>query len=766
MLLLDSRVREINGISVFPDHADPEQWYYMPLSPHLSTVLDGALGVDVPQCQLVGFRGDAGGGGFFNFDCNLGASQRQIDDLAREIANGENLRNLPRIGPVPLIDGGVKLLMQGKQSGPGVAGGAGAGAGGAAGPEFVLKIDHNEKPALYGANQAAFSVRLDEGGFTMMEQCLDGEIMPVAVVYNLDFLGLRPAYAIRLRIDWDRVQEHMDESFSAGFMFMSTEIGSAVDELVDKRAIVLESDTFVPEGADTKGVIDRRDAALAQVRNMITDAFFTPSLPPWTPAQPSDFEKGMEVAAKAAVVATAVAAGGPVGLLAAASFSYKKTDYKRVDKKVLNVNFSERVTIKKSIYPQGHLAGMFKLLRDANLPRDRFVKHVDLSNDWFKKRRVSVVTRTDFKADGIAGINVRAQYGPQPQNALLTALAPSARFEWLSQLDAGVLRRDVQLSYEVAFENADRTERPVKLVSPPFVRDVENVDITPRELYTIAPVTVLADNFPWDRYTAVEVHLRYSDPAHAIQQQDLVRLTSDKPDQVWRMFILDPALTRYEYRIVFRAANNRDVERPWVSGDDSQITVRNPFPTRRVVQVVPSFPWAEVDQGFVDLRYEDAANNVLEEASFSFKQGDADESFSVDLQDPTRKTVYYRVSVSYKDGRFVELPESMTNDRRIVARADARGRRIITVRPPVNFAQRRLKKVSVELRFEDFIANLSFADAFVFESAVVQASFEYQYADEARDKYEYRTQTVFENGLEMSTDWTASDDTELVLRVA
>ena len=36
MLLLDSRVREINGISVFPDHADPEQWYYMPLAPHLT----------------------------------------------------------------------------------------------------------------------------------------------------------------------------------------------------------------------------------------------------------------------------------------------------------------------------------------------------------------------------------------------------------------------------------------------------------------------------------------------------------------------------------------------------------------------------------------------------------------------------------------------------------------------------------------------------------------------------------------------------------
>ena len=57
----------------------------------------------MPQFLLIGFRGDAGTGGFLNFDCNVGASQAQVDDLAREIANVENLRNAPRIAPVPLV---------------------------------------------------------------------------------------------------------------------------------------------------------------------------------------------------------------------------------------------------------------------------------------------------------------------------------------------------------------------------------------------------------------------------------------------------------------------------------------------------------------------------------------------------------------------------------------------------------------------------------------------------------------------------------------
>jgi hypothetical protein len=83
-------------VTVFPDHADPQQWFYMPTNPHLTTVLDTGSGIEIPQFSLLGFRGDAGDGGLLDFDCNVGASQEQIDDLAREIANSEHLAS-PRL---------------------------------------------------------------------------------------------------------------------------------------------------------------------------------------------------------------------------------------------------------------------------------------------------------------------------------------------------------------------------------------------------------------------------------------------------------------------------------------------------------------------------------------------------------------------------------------------------------------------------------------------------------------------------------------------
>ena len=758
MLLLDSRSREINGISVFPDHADPEQWYYMPLNPHLTTVRDNALGLDVPQFLLIGFRGDAGTGGFLNFDCNLGASQKQIDDLAREIANSENLRNKPRIAPVPLEDGAVKLMMLGKATGdtaptPG------------AGPQFVLKIDQSAKPALYGANQAAFSVRLDQDGYTVMEQCLGGEILPVAVIYSLDFLGLRPAYNINLKIDWDRVQKHMDESFSGGNIFFSTEIGKAVDELVESRAIVLESDTFVAESEDTKGIIDRRDAALAQVRNMVTDAFFQPSLPPWTPEKKSDFEAGLDALGKFASRSAAMAAGGPIGALLP-SFSYKRMDYKRVDKKKLNVNFSERVAVKRSIYPQGHLAALFKTIREGGVPRDRLVKQISLDNDFFKKRRVKVISRADLAADDIGSINVRVRYGDKAQNALLGASQGDASFEWLSQLDKGQMKRDVQVEYEVSFKGVDAAERPTKLKSKPQSFDVENIEIIPRDLYAINTVPVLAENFPWERYSSVDVFLRYRDPANKINQNDLVRLTKDSPSGAWKMFVMDASKTGYEVRIVYHGLSGGDTVRDWAPLDEPQVSVRNPFPTRRVVQVVPNFNWNDVQEVFVDLRYSDKANNVLEEMQMSFQEGAASQVFAVDLRNPELKGVYYSVSILYKDGRDVEeIPESVTNSNRIMLKAGMKGRRIVTVKPPLDFAKRKMRRVKVSLRFEDFAGGLSFAEDFDFDNAQASGEFEYDYLDPARMRYEYKASYLLENGTNKSVTWAPNDTTDLVLKM-
>jgi hypothetical protein len=121
--------------------------------------------------------------------------------------------------------------------------------------------------------------------------------------------------------------------------------------------------------------------------------------------------------------------------------------------------------------------------------------------------------------------------------------------------------------------------------------------------------------------------------------------------------------------------------------------------------------------------------------------------------------VFYVVTFILADHSSIVVPESVTRDRRIAIRQDMKGRRSVEIRPPVDFAKRKLRKTTVDIRFEDFAAGLSFADSFTFLSADERGRFEYDVADDARNKYEYRYTVMFENGLLKKVDWKSSADT-------
>ncbi|MER3435375.1 MAG: hypothetical protein C4288_18710 [Leptolyngbya sp. ERB_1_1] len=460
MLYLNPPFHIIEGVSLFCDHADPLQYYYLPLMPKLTTIVDQVTGQQIPQIQLIKYRGKAGNGGFLNFDVNIGIEEVTLEKIRQKLKQIANLSQAPRLAPVPLMDGTVRLLLFGKQTGDTPNPNSSA-------PQFVLKIDQAAKPSLYGNNQAAFSVALDQYGVTVMEKALQGEMSPIGIVYSLDYLALRPAYSVKLNVDWDRVQKHLDEHFGVDAVFVSIDIDKAVDELIEKRAIVIEADTFVPEGEDESAVLGRRDQAVNEVREMITDAFFKPSIDP-VKEEKDGWDKALYAVDRVSQIATT---GGWSSM---GSFSYKKLDYTRIDRKSLDVNITERTMVKRSIYPQGHLSGLTRTIAQQGLDLKNFILSVDLDDPWFERRRLAVISRANFEEDSISSINVRLNYGSSPTNVLLESSNARAQAEWASIVNNSVMQRDVSTQYKVTFKGIDSNERPIAIESTPTNCDGDN----------------------------------------------------------------------------------------------------------------------------------------------------------------------------------------------------------------------------------------------------------------------------------------------------
>ncbi len=767
MLYLNPPFHLINGILLFRDHEDRMRWYYQSTVPLPVGTSDGAGGV-WPQVQLITFREVAGSAGFLNMTVRLGLRVNPqdeadvLDEIRRELKKLEDLKGLPRLSPVSLVDGSVKLMWVDMMTGPPpVSGSPGPLGSVALSSCLVLKSDHSAKPALFGNNQAAFSVQLSADEVTILQKALQGEMAPVGVVYSLDFLGLRPAYSVRVDVNWNRVQTLLDERFTMGIPYITQSgIDEIVDNLIENQVIRIDADTSVPEGDDASGLLLGRDQAVAEVQDMVTETFFKPSLDPMARGdlRESDSNKAARI----------IQLLHMRGTWEQAVFRYNKTDLTRVDQKRLNVRMNERTTVRRSMYLQGHLDGLFRVIKEQGLDLERFIISVDTDDAWFGKRKVTVISRAEFAEDSIRSLNVNLTYGDETKNVVLDSATDRKVCEWSSTLEGGAMRWPVTAHYTVNFRGGDGTERPVKLESPRQTITGETIEIDPRELYAIVQVPIIALAFPWERYAQIEVQLQYSDSANGIKIGHTYVLSQDTASAIWKFFVLNPGQTRYRYKVIYRSGTHKDVEMPWEDSDAEQITLRDPYPTKRTLEIVPVLDWAKVGRVFVDVAYQDDPNQVFEHASFEFSETNKQvQKFMVSMENPDKRIVGYNVMVINKDGTVSQVPTSYTLEKRIVIRGDMKGHRIIMLRPEhVDFLAQQVKDLTVEMRYEDSSNALCYTDTFTFRSPDDRGHFEYDYVDDGTLRFEYRVRTRFSDNEQRETEWISSNSDELELRVA
>ena len=770
MLFLKPPFHIIEGVAIFADHANKRQFYFMPSMPKLTTVFDPVVNMEIPQIQLLKFRGNAGTGGFLTFEVNLGIESDRLDAIAIELKRIHQLEDEPILSPVVLEDGNVRLIMLGQETPEPPTDGQPSGDGDDGNgdePRFVVKIDHPAKPAMYGDNQAIFSVELDQDGVQLVEQTLQGEMLPAGVVYSLDFFALRPAFTVKVTADWERVQTHFQESFGFDLFFSSIQIDEVVDELIEDRVIVIDVDSFLPEGEDAGSWVGRRDQAVNDFKDMVIESFFEPSLEPIREEE-DDWDKFIHTTERLSLLG---ATGGWGGV---AKFSYTRRDITRVDQKRLNLTMNERISVKRSIYPQAHLKGLARLLRDAQGQVDlsRFVQEVTLDDEWFQRRQVTAHALVNFDHDNVDSINATLTYGGRPQTLRLTKSNTSGARQWNSIMVNNAMQREVEYEYLINFRDVDTAERPGFLHSPSMTTIGDEFELSPRaeRLYFVDDIQFGADLLPWDRFPNVSVDVRYDDAENELQLAKTFILTQARPEATWKRFRLNPDLDQYEVRITYLAIDHRDIVVDWTTTNQERLAIRDPRPGKRTVQVVPAVSWGLVAMVFVELAYTDDVNGVREQQTLSFFNTDQDrlpKTFSVNLVDPEQRLVRYSATILLSDNRVIMVPPSMTAASTIFIRTDMMGHRIVEVRTAeVDFGALGIVRIEADLDFADPNAGLSFSDRFTFWSTKDVQFFEYDYTAAEVSAYACKVRIVLANGLVQERDLGMLNGDRLILPVA
>jgi hypothetical protein len=276
MLLFSTRTFTVDGVTVFPDHADPNQFWCLAAPVTLAREADS----NEPQFLLIEYAPSVAttgvkGVGFLHVTLALKISDDTQQGIIGQIRSQFPDADNPRLAPVPFDEGTVQIVSLDLQGSGGTTNQAPPGA-------FVAteKVLGAVSPSLFGDNNALFALTLSEDGASILEAAFRNGMTPVGAIYNLKFTGVRPALDVKITADLKRCYESFSAGLEGKIYWVSAGIDATFEKLRQDGAIKVEVVSLASDAENQQA----EQQAMALFKDQILSTWFTPSLSPATAA--------------------------------------------------------------------------------------------------------------------------------------------------------------------------------------------------------------------------------------------------------------------------------------------------------------------------------------------------------------------------------------------------------------------------------------------------------------------------------------------------
>jgi hypothetical protein len=624
VLSLETPAVSIGEVLVFPDHAVPGAFYYAAPNPKIRRT-GGQLmfdilsySVELKHSPLAGTRiPDELGAGFLTLgvDCALDPTvhSRTIGELATRTGTPERQISL---SPIPYTKGTVSLIAL--DAGTTVTGGR---------PQFVEKVLAGGTPSLVGDLRAIFSAALSQEGVVFLEGLYKDGAAQLGVVYDLTYLGLRPAIQCVITADLSRIYDELSASVGVQCMCFRAEVEATLSKLAETSAIEIQltGQAIGEEAARSK------ELALSLFKDRIVQEFFRPTVTPQrpnlaVPGQPST---------------------------AAVSLSLKVKHREELTHAVYR--FDERSPEERTHAPQGFLAA---LLSESE-PAGR-VAHIDLASPFFELLEVLVTgpTEQEFTALGLRSVTALLTYGllgdPVPPEQESVEFRPGSSGDktfTMKRRGRPSLAYTVELAYEfsrIAGTDADA----LTFTTPPVEHTGRILTINPYADLGVLDVEVETGRVD-PTVRQIDVALSYFDEASGFRAARTIRLVPEatiaNADRHWQVRARQFGERFYTASPIF-TFDDAIFTAPPIRIDTSLLRVDSPFTSTRTVLVEPNVIAADVSQVTVEVRYDDEAGGYHRRFTTTLAPDPLTRVWSSatltwPILDPARQRLKYRVTM-------------------------------------------------------------------------------------------------------------------------
>ncbi|HEY3260287.1 MAG TPA: hypothetical protein VGJ95_08460, partial [Pseudonocardiaceae bacterium] len=617
-------------------------------------------------------------------------------------------------------------------------------------PTFVQQIVGTGAPSLLGDLRSIFSLSLSQQGVIFLQELYKQGAAPVGVVYDLKFLGLRPAVDAQIHADVSRIYQEFGGKASVGYaQYFRAEVEDTLSKLQQRGVIDIKITTQAVGEEATKAT----ELALSLFKDKIIQELFRPAATPQIP----------NLGALGGITAITTQPQSIVSL----SLKMKSEEELRT----IDFNFSQRAPEERTHAPQGFVTA---LLSESEV-RER-IHHVDLASPFFELLEVLVTgpSEEEFAALSLRSVTAQLTYGrpgdpvPPETDSLLFRPGATGDHTWaVKRRGRPSLAYTVDLQYEFSRDGSVDGDS-LTYRTGPREHTGRTLSIRPYDDVAVIDVEVELGHVP-DSVRDLDVTLDYASEDFTARHQLRLPRAQTLPlaQRRWQVRTRRNEGESYQAAAVLTFDDGAVLPLAPITSSERLLRIDAPFTATRQLLIQPAVTAPDVSAITVEVAYDDDKAGYHRTFSRTFSRtftppGWQPETLTWPIIDATRQKLRYRVTTAA--GGIVDATDWQSTDEPSIVVGDIGARqRKVEVRligPPL--AQAGLDAVNVRVG----VAGSADGDAvsvFFDPSSPVAQNVSLPAPPDARPGFRYQTTGFHTDGTQRQSAWLDAPNPLLVV---
>lgn len=610
-MLVIPQYDRIEDVTIFKDSDDESVFYAIANAPRLRIGPDGKPVFTFLKYAEVESApdGTALAGGYVQFDTAFGLTPDQaarvrgvLQSRADKTAREKGVQPKPvRLADPTWTSGTVSLVTLKEGSG------------------LVEKVLGGGSPSLLGDNVAVNAIQLTKQGAELFWEACQMANMPIGIVMNMKFLARIPS-----------IEMHV---------WLHTQNFAKYYEKIDRDEPFWGDDTVTHKRREDFRRCSAGDVNVTRWPDFSADPAaekkFKDEVVEWGWSLLQDHFK----AALADVIPQFTERGEINGV--------EHVTRDMIVNKVSNLDvfFKQDSVIPWQINPQTTLQGAL-MAGGGQLQKDDYFKEIRLNDAFFKRLNIKVDCNANWSDGIVHSVVVTLKYADKVESFTFTGENDTFFFRRLIEPGLG---RKYRYSGVINFKATER-----KITIPETETEDAALVIPVKQLSGI-DVSVVAGDIDWaNTVQQVQVALAYQDAPNGIDANTSIILEENKKTDTWKKQIFAPVTKPYSYTLTYVLKSGRVITQPAAKSSNGTLVINDFFGEHINATFVPAGSFTRMSGVFVEVDYEDGANNHRVKRTVQLLSEKDSPVVSIPRWDSGPTKFRYRSRVSYKDGRTEE----------------------------------------------------------------------------------------------------------------